>query len=721
MPCHWGAAAISTSSARRRAPAASASRRSVRAEAARYIGRRPDLPGLHRVRRRDHLRVARRGRDVRRRVLGEPQHRVPAAPARALRRRRQRLRDLGALDRPAPGADLGDGARDPRPARRRRWTAATTSRCAARARTRSRTCAPGTGPCLVHALVTRPYSHSLSDDQKKYRLAEELQDEAEHDPILLLEQALVDARRARRADDADAIKRADAKEMVRERGRSRARRAASRPGSGHRARVRAAARHRRAGRPAGCRRGRAGHVRRGDPAHAARGDGARRTHPRLRRRRRRRRPAASSTRSPGKGGVFGITFGLQRAFGDARCFNTPLAEANIIGRAVGQAIRGLAPVPGDPVLRLHLARDAPAEVGGGDDPLAFERRVHVPDGRARRDRRLPHRRRDLALAVRRVDLRPHPGSADRVPVARPRRRRTAAHRVPLRRPGAVPRAQAPLPAGLQPRPDAARRLAAAVRQGRVRDAWRSGHGRDVGRDRAPRVSSPRSSSATTHGVEIIDLRTITPWDHDIVAESVRKTGRVLVLHEDTLTARLRRRDRRVRRRRVLRVPRRAGAGASPRPTRTSRYEPTLENAILPQVADITRDLASTARLLSGSTSTARRRLRRARRRTRRGRARAAARAGGCRGPGTRRAPRRRLAVGHERLGRREQVEPAQERAEHDRRGAQRRQQPVAEHLVHERALGLRPTAARRGVFGAGLRLLRPGTPRRGTTARARVR
>ncbi len=199
------------------------------------------------------------------------------------------------------------------------------------------------GPSLVHATVTRPYSHSLSDDERLYKTPAERETEALRDPIRRLRARLIGTGLASEAE-LDKL----AAEVEREIGDA-ADRALDAP------------------KPARDTAGLyvysptvdpAGALFDSEPQFEAKPDtmvaAINRTLKDEMARNSRivmfGEDVADSSREPaltevsGKGGVFKVTHGLQRLYGSDRVFNSPLAEANIIGRAVGMACRGLKPV-----------------------------------------------------------------------------------------------------------------------------------------------------------------------------------------------------------------------------------------------------------------------------------------------------------------------------------------------------------------------------------------
>ena len=199
------------------------------------------------------------------------------------------------------------------------------------------------GPALIHATVTRPYSHSLSDDEKLYKVPEEREDEAHRDPLskfslFLIREGILDQKQIEALESQvdhevrNAVDRALAAEPPTEDSiyvnvyspdidpTSSAFEAQPSLHGAHKTMVEmiSATLNDEMSR---------------DERIAVFGE-----------------DVADCSREEnlkevkGKGGVFKATSGLQRKYGSTRVFNTPITEAAIVGRAIGMATRGLKPV-----------------------------------------------------------------------------------------------------------------------------------------------------------------------------------------------------------------------------------------------------------------------------------------------------------------------------------------------------------------------------------------
>jgi 2-oxoisovalerate dehydrogenase E1 component len=232
-----------------------------------------------------------------------------------------------------------------------------------------------------------------------------------------------------------------------------------------------------------------------------------------------------------KGGVHGATLGLQEKYGQARVFDTSLSEEGIIGRAVGMALAGLMPVP-----EIQFRKYADSAAEQLNDCGAMRWRTHNRFA-APMVVRMPggffkcgdpwHSQTNEVAWVHGIGWRvAMPSNAeDAVGLLREALRSNDPtiffeHRAMLD----AASARRPYPGDAYVIPfGKARRVRAGTELTVV--TW----GAMVER-------CEQAANASGVDAEVLDLRTLSPWDREAVLASVGKTRRCLIVHEDTLTA-----------------------------------------------------------------------------------------------------------------------------------------------------------------------------------------
>jgi 2-oxoisovalerate dehydrogenase E1 component len=382
-------------------------------------------------------------------------------------------------------------------------------------------CRRGIGPAVVVADVVRLLPHSSSDNQMKYRQKEEIDADRRRDPLPKFESLLI--QRGLLTEEGAAEIRDEVKREVDE----AADRAAERPFPNPADAKRDVYAHEIYQPPEGARD--APSVT-GEPIvlvdainHGMSEEMAR--NPRV--------VVFGEDVEDAKGGVFTATTGLTARFGGARVFNSPLAESSIIGTAVGLACRGYRPVveiqfgdyiwPAMNQIRNEMATMRWRSNGAWTAPVV----VRVPVGGYIHGAIYHSQNIEATFAHFPGLYVVYPSNASDAKALLKSAIRGEDPVLFLEHKGLYRQVYA-----ASPEPDDGFILpfgkGRIARQGR--DITIVTYGYLVKRS----LDAAAKMDAQGISVEVIDLRTIRPWDQETVLVSVRKTGRVLVAHEDGL-------------------------------------------------------------------------------------------------------------------------------------------------------------------------------------------